>query len=91
MGQTQPHKHSHQPITLGRSSFDNWHCSIYDHGNKKTNDRLLSFAKKIEKEELSDSESTKSEHLLQQWVFLNGVRSLLPLTSAVVAGVIVLT
>ncbi|KAF3050242.1 hypothetical protein E8E11_000573 [Didymella keratinophila] len=53
----------------------------------KTNARLLGLAKK---EELTASESREGEALLKKWGFLNGVRSLLPLAGAVLAGFLVL-
>lgn len=55
-----------------------------------TNDKLMRFAKKGEKEELSANESGESEELLQRWTTLNLVRSLLPLSGAIVAGMLVL-
>ena len=52
-----------------------------------TNAKLLSLAKK---EELTASENQDGEALLKKWVSLNGMRSLLPLAGAVLAGVLVL-
>lgn len=57
---------------------------------KATNDKLLRFAKKAEKEELSALEGEESVQLLRRWTLLNGVRSLLPLTGAVITGIVVL-
>lgn len=57
---------------------------------KSTNDKLHRFAKKAEKEELSTYEIGESEQLLKRWGTLNAVRSLLPLTGAILAGVVVL-
>lgn len=56
-----------------------------------TNNKLLRLAAKAEKEDLSTTESTETEVLLKRWVLMNGVRSLLPLAGAVVAGVVILT
>jgi len=53
----------------------------------KTNARLLGLAKK---EELTASETREGGALLKKWGFLNGVRSLLPLAGAFLAGFLVL-
>jgi hypothetical protein len=55
-----------------------------------TNNKLLRFAEKAEKEELSSSESSEVGVLLERWTVLNGIRSLMPLAGAVIAGVVVL-
>ncbi|KAF2627857.1 DUF1772-domain-containing protein [Macroventuria anomochaeta] len=54
---------------------------------KSTNDKLLRYAKK---EKLTTSESQETEGLLKRWVFLNSVRSLLPLAGALLTSIVVL-
>ncbi|PWY90381.1 DUF1772-domain-containing protein [Aspergillus sclerotioniger CBS 115572] len=49
---------------------------------RKTNNALMSLAQSSK--DLSAAEETQSSDLLKRWVFLNGIRSLLPLVGAAV-------
>jgi hypothetical protein len=56
----------------------------------KTRERLVELAMKAEYEELTAPKRNEDEELLRWWIVLNGVRSVFPLVSAVLATVALL-
>ncbi|THX18353.1 DUF1772-domain-containing protein [Aureobasidium pullulans] len=52
-----------------------------------TNNKLLKYAEKAKKDDLSVTETEDVDGLLKRWTFLNGVRGLFPLAGAVAAGI----
>lgn len=56
-----------------------------------TNNKLLKYAEKAKKDDLSVTETEDVDGLLKRWTFLNGVRGLFPLVGAVAAGIAIAT
>ncbi|CAD0110381.1 unnamed protein product [Aureobasidium uvarum] len=55
-----------------------------------TNNKLLVYAAKAKKDELSVTETEDVDALLEKWTFLNRVRGFLPLAGAVAASIAVI-
>lgn len=56
---------------------------------KNTNNKLLEYAARAKKDELSVTETEDVDALLRNWTSLNRVRGLLPLAGAVAACIAV--
>ncbi|CAO2649665.1 Nn.00g070500.m01.CDS01 [Neocucurbitaria sp. VM-36] len=57
---------------------------------KPTNDKLMQFATKTKKTELSATDQESIDAILQQWTFLNTLRSAFPLAGAAIASVAIM-